>query len=88
MLYVIGYFVQCTLLEIERKGIMFAFRMFSDLHFYLSFIEILTSTKQQWLKIDKNSKACWTSSSVLLYHWFLEMLIVSDRQKHTLIINY
>ena len=32
--------------------------------FFKIFIEILT-TKQQWLKIDKNSEACWTSSSVL-----------------------
>ena len=31
---------------------------------YHCFIEILT-TKQQWLKIDKNSWACWTQSSVL-----------------------
>ena len=52
--------------------------------FFKIFIEILT-TKQQWLKIDKNSEACWTSSSVssvLLYHWLLEMFNVSDHQKH------
>ena len=38
--------------------------------------------KWQWLKINKNSAACWTSSSDSLYHWFLEMFKVSDRQKH------
>ena len=42
----------------------------------ITFIEILT-TKQQWLKIDKNSGACWTPSSVLawpLVSWDVDCL--------------
>ena len=51
--------VYCTLLEIERKGIMFALRIFSDLYFYLSCMYISYFYWNKCQRIAKSLHVVW-----------------------------